>query len=589
MDKNTPPSAKLAARLASLSAPSPVQSQAETVIAAAEAHFADPMNMVGADWRLDQGLFYFSRPVHDFSDYEAFVVKFVLILIGLGLIEDRQAENLLASAVYAGGKAAMKGQSTAAYIGDFVAVHQLVGKGNEHYVPKKLDELSEQITSLIRAQRGPDSPAALRAWINQHVDPGPSGTMPASALFSEQRGPYGLPLGVNPTTGRELFYVGEASLLTVAPPGKGKTQCHVLPTLARYQGPVIALDIKGECYAATSEWRRQHVGPVIMFDPTRPDQSASYNPLAFVSNDPDELWESARFLSDLLVVSQNRTDPTWENQGKDLLTLIICFVVKHHPQEEHVMGSVLNFLGTIGLDDMLAFVADPEHKFPGSMRRVAARFSQMAKLAAKQFEGVLSGASQHLQIWEGPKVERVTSRSDWRPADFRSAPFPSLYLCIPPNAVETYAPILRVIVAQHVRLLMRSATKPPAPILFLLDELPRLGHMEPVRQALEVGRSYGIKLWMIAQYADQLIHAYPGVGEGMMESCDVRMYMNPSASTADRLSKAFGKKNNIFDGSKGPALEPSEIMGPQHRESIFTLAANEKPMILRKKYYFHAN
>ncbi|MBS0533103.1 MAG: type IV secretory system conjugative DNA transfer family protein [Proteobacteria bacterium] len=589
MDISTPPSVKLAARLAAMGTRwSPPPSRAEKIIATAEGQFSDPTNMVRAAWRKhSQGFFVFSRAAHDFSDYESFVTKLLFMLAGFGRIERTQCEELLASVVYAGGKATLEGNALADDINDYVAVHQLIKNGDKNFVPKPLQDYAEAISNFIRTNRSPDSPEPLRNWINQYVDPDQAEISAGSQLFSETPGPYGLPLGIDPTTNRELFYVGEASLLTIAPPGKGKTQCHVLPTLARYEGPAIVLDIKGECYDHTADWRRRHVGQVIVFDPTRPDQSASYNPLAFVSDEPDELWESARFLSDLLVISRNSMDPTWENQGKDLLTLIIAFVVQTHARGERQMSSVLDFLGTIGLSDMLAFVAEKDNNFPSAMRRVAARFSQMAKVSAKQFEGVLSGASQHMQIWEGPKLERVTSRVDWQPSDFRSTPYPTLYLCVPPNAVETYAPILRIIVAQHVRLLMASASKPQAPILFLLDELPRLGYMEPVRQALEVGRSYGIKLWMIAQYADQLIHAYPGVGEGMMESCDVRMYMNPSASTADRLSKAFGKKKNVFDGSKGPALEPSEIMGPKYRESIFALAANEKPMILRKKYHFH--
>ena len=124
-----------------------------------------------------------------------------------------------------------------------------------------------------------------------------------------------------------------------------------------------------------------------------------------------------------------------------------------------------------------------------------------------------------------------------------------------------------------------------APILFLLDELPRLGRMEPVREALEVGRSYGIKLWMIAQYAEQLVQAYPGVGEGMMDSCDVRMYMNPSPSNAERVIKTFGAPKNVLTNHKKPVLELGEVLGPAHRDSIFVLAANEQPKILRKQFF----
>lgn len=424
--------------------------------------------------------------------------------------------------------------------------------------------------------------AALRAWVSKHTGSATSDTS-GSAIFSEHSGPYGLPLGTN-ADGKTIYYTGEASLLTVAPPGKGKTQCHILPTLHSYKGPALVLDIKGECFDKTHAQRREF-GPVWRFNPVEPDTSARYNPLAFVDRDPDELWESSRFLADLLVVIKNEKDSSWETQGKELLTLIIAFVASTGEPEDMTMVTVLDLVSTLGLDDMLTHVKDTLNGYPSAMRRAAARYATMAANAPKQFEGVLSGASLHLQVWEGPKVEKVTSATDWKPEDFRNSPYPTLYLCIPPNAVETYSPLLRVIVGQHVRRLMRHHDRSDAPVLFLLDELPRLGKMEPIREALEVGRSYGIKLWMIAQYPEQLQQAYPGVGDGMMESCDVRMYMNPTAATATKIEQAFGIARNIFTSKEKPRVDTTDIQGPAHRDSIFVLASGEEPTILRKRFF----
>ncbi|MGY4303831.1 type IV secretion system protein VirD4 [Bradyrhizobium sp. USDA 4369] len=575
------PSEKFAQRLAAIEQ----ENAATRFIQMAENVFRHPTDIIRAGWSRKEGEFVFSRPVHEFTDYERFVFQLVMILGALGELPMDAAKNIAASVVHAGGKCKIDGTNLGD-VGNYVAVHSLVNGGNVNYVPKPLASYATFISELIaRQQKAPATPGLLK-WLSTYVSPPPGSAAQTSALFSERGGPYALPLGTQSVTGRPLYYVGETSLLTVAPSGKGKTQCHILPTLARYKGPAIVLDIKGECFEHTAEWRRTNVGPVIRFNPVEPDLSSSYNPLAFVDDAPDELWESSRFLADLLVVQNNKTDTSWESQGRDLVTLLVAFVTAIHEPEERTMTRVLDLVATIGLEDMLMMVGAAESPFPSAMRRVAARMHQMMKNAPKQFEGVLSGASQHLQLWEGPKLERVTSTSDWKPEDFISAPFPTLYLCIPPNAVETYAPVLRVIIGQHVRRLMRSQSKAAAPILFLLDELPRLGRMAPIREALEVGRSYGIKLWMVAQYPEQLTAAYAEVGEGMMESCDVRMYMNPTAATAERLAKAFGKSRNVLDSSRKQLLEAADILGPEHRDSIFVLAANEQPQILRKNYYY---
>lgn len=576
------PSQKFARRLAAVER----ENATTRYIEMAEAVFRNPTDIVRAGWNRKEGEFVFSRPVHEFSDYEKFVFQFAMVLGALGEIPKDLAREFAASAVHAGGKCQIDGTNLGD-VGDYVAVHSLVTGGNVNYVPKPLASYATIISELIARQQTTSPSPTLLKWLSQYVTP-PGNAPLASAIFSEEGGPYSLPLGKQTASGKSLYYVGETSLLTVAPSGKGKTQCHILPTLARYKGPAIVLDIKGECFEHTAEWRRSNVGPVIRFNPVEPDVSSRYNPLAFVDDTPDELWESSRFLADLLIVTQNKTDLSWESQGRDLVTLLIAYVTALHEPEDRAMPRVLDLVATIGLEDMLSMVSAAESPFPSAMRRVAARMHQMMRNAPKQFEGVLSGASQHLQLWEGAKLERVTSACDWKPEDFTTAPFPTLYLCIPPNAIETYAPVLRVIIGQHVRRLMRRQTKPEAPILFLLDELPRLGRMAPIREALEVGRSYGIKLWMVAQYPEQLIAAYAEVGEGMMESCDVRMYMNPTAATADRLAKAFGKSRNVLDSSRKQLLEAADILGPEHRDSIFVLAANEQPQILRKDFYYRA-
>ncbi|MCR6736608.1 MAG: type IV secretory system conjugative DNA transfer family protein [Afipia sp.] len=567
-----------------MDSPHPFDEPLQRFLVIAEKTFQEPTDIVKAGWKLNEGSYVFARPAYQFSEYEKFVFQFTMLLAGIGSIDRATAEQLIASATYADGKAAFSGVTYPGH--DHAVMHGLISDRSEHFVPKNLSAYANLISEKIREHQQADSPPVLRAWLARHVTP-PKPTGLDSALFSEEPGPYALPLGQNPANGKTVHYVGEASLLTIAPSGKGKTQCHVLPALASYRGPAIVLDIKGECHEHTAAWRSANIGPVIRFNPVEPEHSASYNPLAFVDDHPDELWESARFLAELLVVTRSQHDPTWESQGKDLLTLIIAYVVVNEA-DARKMSQVLDLVATIGLADMFATVSHVDCPLPSAMKRVAARFGQMAKAAPRQFEGVLSGASQHLQVWEGPKLERVTGHSDWHPEDLATAPCPTLYLCIPPNAIETYAPVLRVIIGQHVRRLMRRDSKPAAPILFMLDELPRLGRMEPVREALEVGRSYGIKLWMFAQYAEQIVHAYPGVGDGMMENCDVRMYMNPPSAIADRIARAFGKADSVLESTKRPVIETADIMGPAHRDSIFTLGANETPLVLHKQFFHRA-
>lgn len=384
------------------------------------------------------------------------------------------------------------------------------------------------------------------------------------------------------------IYGGELSCVTIAPPGSGKSQCHVIPNLLSYEGPAFVLDVKGECYRASADWRRENVGPVYRFDPVNPDQSHSFNPLAFVRDDEDYVWEDARFMANMLIVPQSKSDPGWETQGRDLLALIIANVALFQNETPPTMVEVLDRLAGVGLDEMFDDLTSPDAPVPSAMRRAAKRFQDMRNEARKQFEGILSGATQHLSAWDGPRLERVTKSCDWKPEDLRNDKPPTIYLCIPANEIDNYASVLRVIIGLHVRrLMLAEPDRSAAQILFMLDELPRLGEMAPIREALEAGRSYGIKLWMFAQYVGQLQEAYGReIADGMIGSCGVRIYMNPDAETAEKLSKQLGERESLLDGKKQPLVTPQELSGPEWKNDMLVLVQGEKPLRLKKQFAF---
>jgi type IV secretion system protein VirD4 len=191
-----------------------------------------------------------------------------------------------------------------------------------------------------------------------------------------------------------------------------------------------------------------------------------------------------------------------------------------------------------------------------------------------------------LSAWDGDRIERATRKSDWSPKDLRSGKNPTIYICLKPNEVESYISVLRVFIAQHIRAL--TSELPPqgsAPILFLLDELPRLKQMPPVEEALEIGRQYGIRLWMFAQSLGQLENAYPNA-EGMTGSCAIRMFMNPSLhdETAQKLSDQIGMQDGVLDGSRQKIVEAPVLAGPDYKDFVVVMASGFKPFRLRKSF-----
>lgn len=390
-------------------------------------------------------------------------------------------------------------------------------------------------------------------------------------------------LGIAEDTGKLVTFAGEGSAITIAPPGSGKTQCHVFPTLLTWKGPAVVLDVKGEIYADTSKWRKENVGPVYKFAPLDPATSHCYNPLSAVRSDPDYLWEDSRFLADMMLVPTQSKDPFWENRARDVLTAAIARACLTDDPAKRSLGDVLDIFHGVGWDP---FVRHLQSRV--DIRSLSRAGSSLGEMERKTRDGVLQTGLSSLSAWDGERIARVTRKSDWSPLDLRSGTNPTIYICLRPNEVESYISMLRVFIAQHIRML--TSVLPPrdaTPILFVLDELPRLRQMPPVEEALEIGRQYGIKLWMFTQSLGQLENAYPNA-EGMVGSCALRMYMNPSLhdGTAQKISEDIGFQESVLDGQRQKIVEPPVLGGPEYKDFVIVMASGFKPFRLQKSFAY---
>jgi type IV secretion system protein VirD4 len=531
-----------------------------------------------------------SRPISSMNRGEIEICRYTDLFANVGLFDSSTHTNIKFPLVYNSGNCERE-ISNLFYTADF---------SKENSIHNKFDAIHFHVTRWGLATKEPAVALFLSKFAQLEAD------YPNDALVKEFRSkilsgskwlddrtaeqgnfsftPTATSLLIGETESRKrLYYTGEGSLVSIAPAGSGKTQCHVFPNLLSYVGPAIVLDVKGSCLQNTGKWRANNVGPIYAFNPLDPGKSAKYNPLSLLVNDSDLLWEDAKILAELLIIPEDKNDPSWENRGRDVLTGIITWLVTHKPPENRQMGAIIDVVSKIGWD---TFIEDA--KYTVEIPPLVRLGNALAVMPEKQLEGVLDAVRRHLSVWEGSRVERVTSASSWTPDVLRDGSKSTIYICIPPNEIETYAPLLRVIFAQHIRYLMRRM--PPrgqAPILFMLDELPRLGPMKPVEEALEVGREYGLRLWMFAQSLGQFEKSYANA-EGMLSNCFVRIYMNPSAhdGTAKRISDELGYTESILDGTRLPMVEPTQLTGPEYKDWQIVFSRNSHPAKLRKLFAY---
>lgn len=488
---------------------------------------------------------------------------------GKGVIEPRGWQALLA------GK---KIENAAASVADAIKAKNL-----------SLDQTVTSITHHLAELRGRPALApelrALAEETGERLTQGSNAWLkPAQigkTLFAPQ-GAYALHIGSFPD-GTPLTYSGEGSMVTIAPPGSGKTQCNVFPNLLAWPGPAVVLDISGDIFEHTSKWRAENVGPVFKFSPLEPANSHRYNPLTFVRNEPDYIWEDARLLAELMIVPSGGADPFWENEARTVLTAAIAYVCHGNPPEQRPMHAVLDIMfGGKAWEEMITGL-----RMALDVRVMMQHANSLASMNEKTLGSVLQTARSSLNAWTGERIARVTVQSDWSPLDLRGGRNPTIYIHMRPNEVDAYLSLLRVFIGQHIRMLTGGPVPPrgSAPILFMLDELPRLRYMPPVDEALNIGRKYGLRLWLFAQSLGQLQNAYENA-DGMLGSCAVRIFMNPSGADglAERLSEELGYVDSVNDAARKRLVEATELAGPAFRDQQIVLGLGAPPARVKKDF-----
>lgn len=452
-----------------------------------------------------------------------------------------------------------------------------------------------------RAQALPPSASPLpRAVLQQALDTGARwmdlNDLQSSRYYSATEKPETLLLGYETASGKPVCFSGVESLITIGGPGSGKSQCQVIPNLLRYKGSAIVLDVKGELWDATAGYRAQHYGPVYRFAPTdRFNSTNRYNPFDFISKDPAIAADQATVLTYQVVVDDpNLKEPYWENRGRDLMWAFAMMIAAKAPPDKRTMKGLAELM-SIPFDD----APDSDiQQLLSSMVRMAKRtgiFDLEAaanairagiKAGGTRLEGVLDTGRRYLSVFtRSPNIEKTISTSDWRPEHFRTRPGTTLYICVPPAELKAYAPVIRIMLIQHTRILMkRQAAQGELPITFFLDEMPQLGNFESILELQDVGRGSGLRLWMFAQYIAQLEAAFGTKYQGVVESCRSRSFLQPDMQLVKLIQPGLGTTRNPFTGDTKKLAEDHELVGRHYDDKVILTTRGDHPMSLDKRY-----
>lgn len=416
-------------------------------------------------------------------------------------------------------------------------------------------------------------------------------------VLGETDGPNGGPF--------DIVFSGDGHLLTVAPTGAGKTQVHVLPTAFQYKGPIVALDPKGEVYREIA-WIRRQKGNVFPWAPFEDDiESACFNPLDFVLE-----WEDALDMADMMVPLGGERDAFWNTSTRRLLAGVLWYVARYEQDGLRNLQRVYDLMvnpkapatpaqyteeGKVVLRgdllrELMIMTGDPVLKNPAD---------SLASLMTtdNMLTSFVTIAENQLSHWASPRIAEVTQtttpgfhpRVIWDEARMQDVAIAhgvgqhvgrngrglkhSVFLIVPPHRIATFAPVLRVIIGVMIKEMIAVAHTaqgqekdlaryPTDPVMFLLDELPQLGHLDQIETAVTIVRSARIRLWLFAQDLDQMEKTYPKWGS-MVSNCRAKMFYGINDfATAEHVSKFIGDTKELFSDKERHLIAPHELLGP---------------------------
>jgi type IV secretion system protein VirD4 len=141
-------------------------------------------------------------------------------------------------------------------------------------------------------------------------------------------------------SGRLLWYNGPSHVLTMAPTRSGKGVGAVVPTLLRYPGSVVAMDIKGENFAVTWRQRVRDGGEIFVLDPFRITGDHTYHAYAnpFDTIDTrgprsDRALDDCKSLAEMLVEEGGKENKHFTEEGRSWLAAMMLHVChEYHGQ-----------------------------------------------------------------------------------------------------------------------------------------------------------------------------------------------------------------------------------------------------------------
>lgn len=391
----------------------------------------------------------------------------------------------------------------------------------------------------------------------------------------------GLPLGLT-RDGKIVRYAkndergwlgGHHAVISGTRGGKGVSA--IMPAIFDHDGPVVALDIKGELVDTTIASRTAKGQRVVALDPFRVSKSSriegrkpiGFNPMAFIRE--HHRSRDAAVLADGIIVPEQGSGAHFSDRARACLQTAIEVV--HELSEAPTLHEVRGLILSAGFLDTLAAWAETPDLAGGRAAELAGSFLAMGD---KERGSILSTVARSLEWTAADAMRGFLGVKTGINLESLLRGDTDLFIVIPLDQVTAQAGFMRLLTNLLLALMVQQQERQPAkrPVLFVADEFTRLGRLDRIVDVATVAAGINLETLFILQDKGSLEAVYGNqAADTILGSCATVRIFNlgrGDSRTAEWASKLAGyqtlrtQSTSTAAGSKTASTSSAEVREP---------------------------
>lgn len=377
--------------------------------------------------------------------------------------------------------------------------------------------------------------------------------------------------------------------LIIGGSGSGKSSALIIPTLLINNGvPAFVLDIKGELSRLA---KKKGDARVHIFNPND-RRSYGYDPFYNLKKESteQEILETMQMVTfSLISLSANVKDPFWKISARNMLCGLMIY---HYKRGKHNLVDIMDAILGQPIKASIQEVMTGSEPTTAEYRYLVA----FSDLADETISGIYAEMASNIIVFANDQDIRYALKHNslkCSPVDLENGN--SIYVVIREDKLTAYNQVLQLIINQTLNALERRPEK-SEPILFLIDELPRIlsaGKIERLLDASRTLKSRNVRLILVTQSVEALMTVYSeNEVVDLISNCNYKIVLDASSQKTQHMIREWcGKYRELKKtwngaGTKqktGVSFEEKPIV---EESDLMTLAQTGEVILICPYGYF---